>query len=100
MVKHDSRDGGDLGVRDRSKNVVTAAGMRSHHSEFFIVEATWLEKDAIRNANLADVVKFGRPAEDRQILGRQPQCTPGLDGERASAVAVRERVFIALTERS
>jgi hypothetical protein len=100
MMKHDSRDGGDLGVRDRSKNVVTAAGMRSHHSEFFIVEAAWFEKDAIGNANLADVVKFGRPAEDRQVLGGQPKRAPGLDGERASAVAVRERVFIAVTERS
>ncbi len=87
-------------VRDRSKNIVTAAGMRSHHREFLIVEAAGFEKDAIGNADLADVVEFCRPAEDRQVLGRQAKLAPGLDGERASAVAVRGRVFIALTERS
>jgi hypothetical protein len=79
MMKHDSRDGGDLGVWDRSKNVVTAAGMCSHHSEFFIVEAAWLEEDAIGNANLAYVVKFRRPTEDRQVLGRQSKRASNLD---------------------
>lgn len=100
MMKHDISDRGDLGTRDRNKNIVTAAGMRPHHPEFFIVEAAWLEKDAIGNADLADVVKFGRPTEDCQVLGRQADHTTGLDGERASAAAVRERVFIAFTERS
>jgi hypothetical protein len=53
--------------------------MRSHHSEFFIVEAARLEKDAIGNADLAYIVKFGRPTEDRQVFGTQPKRAPGLD---------------------
>ena len=96
MMKHHSRDGGDRGVRDRSKNVVTAAGMRSHHRAFLIVEAAGFEKDAIRDADLADVVKFRRPAQDPQAIGRQPEHATGLDAERAGAVAVREGIFIAL----
>jgi hypothetical protein len=73
--------------------------MRSHHCEFFIVEAAWFEKDAIGDAYLADVVKFSRSAQNRQVLGRQAEHAPGLDAQRTSAVAVRECVFIALAQR-
>lgn len=99
MVKNDNRNAGNLCVPDRRKNVMTAARMRSHHFELLVVEAPRLVENAVGYADFSDIVELGCPAQNYQVLGRKTKRPPGFDSERASSVAVRERVFIALAKR-
>ena len=86
-------------LRDRSDDLGAQDRMRVHDHPLVAVEAVLLEKDGIRDTDLADIVEQPAPFQRLELRTVDPHDHSDIDRDLLDPLAVPRRIRIALVDR-